>query len=116
MSYPNSIILSKPFEQVNALVIEPVPGVILRIGQGGILVFAPFLEERRRRVSSSEIGSQSVLKAAAEHHRGLVFLFAPAVQVPVSILPRASKVLANLRVAVGHLSLLPQPLREHPWR
>jgi len=30
-SYPNSIILSKTFEQVNPLVIEPIPGIILRV-------------------------------------------------------------------------------------
>src|SRR5271168_4635178 len=96
--------------------IEPVPAVILRIGQGSVLVFAPFLEERSRRVFSSEIGSQSVFEAAAEHHCGLIFFFAPAIEVSVSILPRAAQVLANLREAVGHSSLLPRRLREHPWR
>ena len=30
-SYPNAVILGKPFEQVNALVIESIPGIILRI-------------------------------------------------------------------------------------
>src|SRR5271154_5705263 len=42
---PNTIILGEPLEQLDALVIEPVPAVVLRIGQGGVLVFAPFLEE-----------------------------------------------------------------------
>ena len=72
-SYPNPIILGEPFEQMNALVIEPVPGVILRIRKGAILVFAPFLEERSSRVFPSEIDSQRVLEAASEHHRGLIF-------------------------------------------
>jgi hypothetical protein len=31
-------------------------------------------------------------------------------------LPRAAKILANLREAVGHGSLPSSHLREHPWR
>src|SRR5271155_4403052 len=31
--YPNSIILGEPLEQVNPLMIGPVPGVVLRVGK-----------------------------------------------------------------------------------
>ena len=37
-SYPNAIILANRFEQVDALVTEPVSGVSLRIRQGSVLV------------------------------------------------------------------------------
>src|SRR6516162_4135257 len=42
----NAIILGEPPEQGNRLMIEPVPGVILRIGERSVLLLLPFLEER----------------------------------------------------------------------
>jgi hypothetical protein len=98
----NAIILSEPSEEVDALVIEPVPGVILRVGKRSVLLLFPLLEECGSWVFSSEIGRESVFEAAAEHHGGPIFPFPPAVEVSVSILPRAAKILANLREAVGH--------------
>src|SRR6516164_6901592 len=100
----NAIVLSEPFEQVNRLVIEPVPGVILRIGERSVLLLLPLLEECGSWVFSSEISREGVLEAAAEDHGCSIFLLAPAVEVAVAILPRAAKVLANLREAVGHWS------------
>src|SRR6516165_4477039 len=46
----NAIILSKALEEVNRLVIEPVPGVLLRIGKRSVLLLLPLLEERGSRV------------------------------------------------------------------
>jgi hypothetical protein len=57
----NAIFLSKPFEQVNALVIEPVPGVILRIRKRSVLLLLPLLEECGGWVFSFEISREGVL-------------------------------------------------------
>ena len=112
----DAIILSEPFEQVNALVIEPIPGVVLRIRKRTVLLLLPLLEERGSWVFSSEIGREGVFEAAAENHGCSIFPLAPAVEIAVSILPRAAKILANLREAVGHGSLPSKHLREHLWR
>src|SRR5215469_3069116 len=101
----NAIILSEPFEQVNRLVIEPVPGVILRIGKRSVLLLLPFLEECGGWVFSFKVSRQGILEAAAKNHGCSIFLLAPSVEVAVPILPWAAKVLANLREAVGHWSL-----------
>src|SRR6202008_2979918 len=93
-----------------------VPGVALGILERSVLMFLPRLEERGGRIFFAEIGCQGVLKAAAENHPGPIFLFAPAVEVSKAILPRALQILANLREAVGHSTLLPRRLREHPSR
>lgn len=87
---------------MNALVIEAVPGVVLRISEGTVLMLAPLLEERCGWVFPSEIDRQGVLEAAAENHRGFVFFFAPAVEIAVTILSGAAQILTNLREAVGH--------------
>src|SRR6516162_5580273 len=112
----NAIILGEPPEQVNRLMIEPVPGVILRIGERSVLLLLPFLEERGSRVFLSKISREGVLEATAEDHGGSIFPLPPAVEISVAILPRAAKILANLREAVGHWSLPAKHLREHPWR
>src|SRR6516162_6536738 len=75
----NVIVLSETLEQVNALVIEPVPGVILRISKRSFLLLLPFLEECGRWVFSSEVGREGVLEAAAEDHGGSIFPLPPAI-------------------------------------
>jgi hypothetical protein len=75
----NAIVLSEPLEQVNRLMIEPVPGVILRIGERSVLLLLPFLEECGSWVFSSEVGREGVLKATTEDHGGSIFLLAPAI-------------------------------------
>jgi hypothetical protein len=52
--YLNAIILAKAFEQVNALVIEPVPGVILRIRQGSVLVVQGLTSETSERFTRAQ--------------------------------------------------------------
>src|SRR5215469_9955340 len=101
---------------MNRLVIEPVPGVVLRIGKRNVFVLFPLLEECGSWVFPSEISRQGVLEATAKNHGCSIFLLAPTVEVAISILSRAAKILANLREAVGHWSLPPRHLREHPWR
>ena len=96
--------------------VQPVPGIVLGILERSVLMFLPRLKERGSRIFFAEIGCQGVLEAATENHRGSIFLFAPAVEVSIAILPWAAKILANLREAVGHSTLLPRRLREHPSR
>ena len=79
-------------------------------------MFLPLLKERCGRIFFAEIGCQGVLEAATKNHRGSIFFFAPAVEVSIAIFPWASKVLANLREAVGHSTLPLRRLREHPSR
>src|SRR6516225_839610 len=76
----NAIVLSEPLEQVDTLMIEPVPGVILRIGERSVLLLLPLLEECGSRVLSSEVGHQGVLEAPAEDHGRSIFPLAPAVE------------------------------------
>src|SRR5215469_10738508 len=82
--------------------IEPIPGVILCIGKRSVLLLFPLLEECGSWVFSSEIIREGVLEAAAEDHGRSIFPLPPAIEISVSILPGAAKVLANLREAVGH--------------
>src|SRR6516162_6299741 len=112
----NAIILGEQLEQVNRLVIEPIPGVILRIGKRSVLLLLPLLEECDSWVFSSEISRDGILEATAKDHGCSIFPLPPAVEIPIAILPGAAKVLANLREAVGHWNLPPKHFREHPWR
>lgn len=101
---------------MNALVIEPIPGVILRISKRSVPLLFPLLEERRSWVFSSEVSPDGVFEATAEDHGCATFLLAPTVEVAVPILPGAAKILANLREAVGHWSLPLRHLHERLWR
>src|SRR5579862_3852371 len=67
---PHTIILSESFEQANALVIQPVPGVVLGILECSVPMFLPLLKEHCRRILFAEIGCQRILEAATENHRG----------------------------------------------
>src|SRR6516162_3603239 len=64
----DAIVLSEPSEEVDTLVIEPVPGVILRIGERSVLLLLPLLEKCSGRVASSEISHQGILEATAKDH------------------------------------------------
>src|SRR4051812_8850796 len=66
-------------------------------------VTLPFLEQRRTAVLFAKVSSQRVLKAAAESHGRPRFFFPPTIEVAVAIAARASKVLADLRIAINHL-------------
>jgi hypothetical protein len=50
VSDSHTIVLGESFEQANALVIQPVPGIVLGILEGGILMFLPCLKERGGRI------------------------------------------------------------------
>src|SRR5215469_8213502 len=64
----NAIVLGEPLEEVNRLMIKPIPGVILCIGKRSVLLLLPFLEECGSWVFSSEISRKGVLEATAEDH------------------------------------------------
>ena len=53
-SYPNAIILANRFEQVDALVTEPVSGVSLRIRQGSVLVVQALTSETSERFTRAQ--------------------------------------------------------------
>jgi hypothetical protein len=52
--YLNANIPAKAFEQVNALVIEPVPGVILRVGPGSVLIVQGLTSETSGRFTLAQ--------------------------------------------------------------
>jgi hypothetical protein len=59
--------------------IEPVPGVILRIGERSVLLLLPLLEECGSWVLSSEISRDGILEATAEDHGCSIFPLPPAI-------------------------------------
>src|SRR6185312_1134925 len=97
-------------KQVRALMEHLVPRVGLAVFQSRILIGEPFVKERRDRVFAAKIGAKCLFKAAAKDHRSSGVFFLPSVHVAVAILPRTTKILANLRVAVDHRVLPP-----HSW-
>src|SRR4029077_14320001 len=112
----HTIVLDESFEQANALVIQPVPAIVLGVLECSVPMFLPLLEENGSRIFFAEIGCQGVLEAATKNHRGSIFLFTPAVEISIAILPWTLQILANLGEAVGHSTLPPRHLREHPSR
>src|SRR5690348_1256216 len=93
-------------KQVRALMEHLVPGVGLAVVQGRILIGGPFFEKYRNAIVALEVSGKGLFKTAAKYHRSTGVFFLPAVHVAVAILPRATKVLANLCVAVDHRMLL----------
>src|ERR1700722_16995341 len=101
---------------MDSLMHQAVPGITFFVFERSIPKSAPFLEENCGRVLSAEISAEGSFKATAEDHRCARIFFPPAIQIAVAIAARATKVLTNLRVAVGHRNLLSARLHEHPSR
>src|SRR4051812_12506881 len=71
-----------------------------------VLIGRPLVEQDCSGIFPTEIGSHSGFKGPAEQHGCTVVLLLPAVEIAMPITTRASEVLADLSVAVGHSSQL----------
>src|SRR6266571_5273941 len=90
---------------MDSLVEEAVPGFSFAVFKRSIAVCFPFLEKHNRAILLTEVGTQSLFKAATENHRCPGFFFPPPIQVTVAIAARATQVLTDLRVAIDHRRL-----------
>jgi len=63
---PDAIILGESFEQVDSLVNEAIPGFAFLVFKWSVPERAPFLEECRSAVVSSEVSRQRVFEATPE--------------------------------------------------
>src|ERR1035441_1103687 len=70
--------------------------------QALILTSRPLRKEHCSRIFTAKKGSQGSLEGATEEHRSPGIFFLPAIEIAMPIAARASKVLADLGVAVGH--------------
>src|ERR1700722_6802657 len=101
---------------MDSLVNQAVPGITSLVFERSVPKSAPFLKKHCGGVLSAEVSSEGSFKATAEDHRCARIFFPPAIQIAVAIAAGATKVLTNLRVAVGHRNLLSASLHEHPSR
>src|ERR1700722_15233543 len=101
---------------MDSLVDEAVPGISFLVFERSVPKSAPFLEKHCGRILSEEVSAERSFKATAKDHRCTRIFFPPSIQIAVAIAARATKVLTNLRVAVGHRNLLSARLHEHLWR
>src|SRR4051812_35547064 len=70
---------------------------------------SPILIEHSRRVLAQKVGTECFFKCAPEQHcRSNIFLD-PAVQIAMTIAPRAGQILADLGVAVEHVQATSEP-------
>jgi hypothetical protein len=76
-------------EQHDALLEHSIPGVASGKLQILMLAGEPFPKEHIRRVFMPKIGAEGKFKSAAKEHRGAGVLFAPTVQIPMSVPSRA---------------------------
>src|SRR5690242_722506 len=93
-------------KQVRALMEHLVPGIGFAVFQSRTLIGGPFFEKCRNAIAALEVSGKGLFKTPAKYHRRTGVFFLPTVHVAIAILPRATKVLANLCVAVDHRMLL----------
>src|SRR5207244_10350022 len=107
----NAILLTEPFEQLNALLEHAIPSVAMRVFELLILIQLPFLKQGSRRVLAQKEGGQSAFKGAAEQHGGPSVFLLPAIEITMTVAARAGEVLADLGVARSeeHTSELQSP-------
>src|SRR5260370_34525874 len=111
----HAILVGEPFEQVDSLVDQAIPGFSFLVFKGSAPERTPFLEERSRAVVSLEVSRQRLFEAAPEHHRRTRLFFSPAIEVAMPVAAWAAKVLSDLGVAIDHRRsvprVFPRPLR-----
>src|ERR1700739_352794 len=78
-----------------------VPGVAFTVIERHIAVDSPFLEQDCRGVIPPEVSTERGFKAPAKDHGSGVF-FPPAIEIAAPIAARASQILTDLGVAIGH--------------
>src|ERR1700733_8218302 len=101
---------------MDSLVHQAVPGISFLVFERSVPKSAPFLKKHCGGVLSAEVSAEGSFKATAEDHRCARVFFPPSIQIAVAIAARATKVLTNLRVTVGHGNLLLSRHHEHPSR
>src|SRR6266478_6616840 len=104
------VILCELLQQMDSLMHVSVPSLSLLVFEGSITESLPFLEQHCATILFAEISSQGILKAATESHSRARLLFAPTVEVAVTITARAAEILADLRVAIHHRNRSACPL------
>src|ERR1017187_6723323 len=67
-----------------------------------VLTGRPLGEENCPRLFPTKKGAQGLFESPTEQHCRTRILLLPAIEIAVPITPRASEVLADLGVAVGH--------------
>src|SRR2546427_11830148 len=67
-----------------------------------ILIQLPFLKQGSRRVLPQKEGGQSAFKGASEEHGGPDVFLLPAIEIAMTVAPRAGQVLTDLGIAVDH--------------
>jgi hypothetical protein len=98
----DAIVLAEAVEQLNALLEHAIPGIAMRVLELLILIKLPFLKQGDRRVLAEEIGVQSAFKGAPEEHGCPNVFLLPAIQITMTVAPRARQILADLGIAVDH--------------
>src|SRR5207245_10611571 len=100
----HAIFLTEAVEQLNTLLEHAIPGVAMRVFELLILIKLPLLKQHRSRVLVEKEGGQSPFKDASEEHGCPgVFLF-PAIEITMTVAPRAGQVLTDLGRVVDHES------------
>src|SRR5205807_757357 len=98
----NPVILAETIEQLDSLLEHAVPGVAVRVLELLILKELPFLKHGSGCVLAQKEGGQSAFKGASEQHGCPAVLFLPAIEITMTIAPRAGQILADLAIAVYH--------------
>src|SRR5579863_1051853 len=70
--------------------------------QSLVLTCTPFAKQHSGSILAQKVGSDGTLKGPPEKHGGPRIFFLPAIEIAMSIAPRAGQILADLRVAVSH--------------
>src|ERR1022692_1493412 len=97
---------------MDSLVNQAIPGISFPVFERSIAKRTPFLEQHSGGVLSAKVGAECGFKTAAKDHRRARVFFPPAIEIPISVATRTTKVLANLCVAVSHWNC-PSPHEFH---
>src|SRR5579872_3234687 len=67
-----------------------------------VLTCTPLTKQHTGSICAQKVGSDGTFKGPPEKHGGPRIFFLPAIEITMSIAPRAGQILADLRVAVSH--------------